>query len=256
MTSFHLRTSRLRRAHPSLALALASILGASSAPVVAAEGDPATQTPTLDELARRLQALEAREGATAADGAPLTAAELDQRLRVLERKLELQEEAAATKAASTPTVTLAPDKGLAVKSPDGDSEIKLRGLVQADGRFFLGDDQPANDGFLWRRIRPTLEGNFGPLVGFRLTPELAGDSTTIVDAYIDLKFEPRATVRIGKVKGPIGLERLQSGGALPMVERGFPTELVPNRDLGVQLQGALADGRVNYVAGVYNGAPD
>lgn len=255
MTSLHVRTSRLRRAHPSLALALASILGASSAPVVAAEGKPATP-PTLEELARRLQALEAREGATAADGAPLTAADLDQRLRVLERKLELQEEAAAAKAAGTPSVTLAPDKGLAVKSPDGDSEIKLRALVQADGRFFLGDDQPANDGFLWRRIRPTLEGNFGPLVGFRLTPEFAGDSTTIVDAYIDLKFDPRATVRIGKVKGPVGLERLQSGGSLAMVERGFPTELVPNRDLGVQLQGALADGRVNYVAGVYNGAPD
>jgi phosphate-selective porin OprO/OprP len=255
MTSFHFRAPRSRRACPSLALALASILGASSATVVAAEGEPA-QTPTLEELARRLQALEAREGATAADGAPLTAADLDQRLRVLERKLELQEEAAAAKAASTPSVTLAPDKGLAVKSPDGDSEIKLRGLVQADGRFFLGDDAPANDGFLWRRIRPTLEGNIGPLLGFRLTPEFAGDSTTIVDAYVDLKFDPRATVRIGKIKGPVGLERLQTGGALAMVERGFPTELVPNRDLGVQLQGALADARLNYVVGVYNGTPD
>ena len=63
-------------------------------------------------------------------------------------------------------------------------------------------------------------------------------------------------MRIGKVKGPVGLERLQSGGAIALVERGFPTELAPNRDLGVQLQGEVFSNRLNYVVGVYNGAPD
>ena len=67
--------------------------------------------------------------------------------------------------------------------------------------------------FLWRRIRPTIEGSWGSLIGFRLTPEFAGDGATIVDAYVDVKFDPRATLRIGKVKGPIGLERLQSASA-------------------------------------------
>lgn len=41
-------------------------------------------------------------------------------------------------------------------------------------------------------------------------PEFAGDSATVVDAYIDLKFDPAYSVRLGKVKGPLGLERLQS----------------------------------------------
>jgi phosphate-selective porin OprO/OprP len=49
---------------------------------------------------------------------------------------------------------------------------------------------------------------------------------------------------------------LQSASAIEMTERGFPTELAPNRELGAQLQGELASGRVNYVAGIYNGAPD
>ena len=30
-----------------------------------------------------------------------------------------------------------------------------------------------------------------------------------------------------------------------LVERGFPTELAPNRDIGAQLQGALAQSKVN-----------
>src|SRR5690606_1389744 len=62
--------------------------------------------------------------------------------------------------------------------------------------------------------------------------------------------------RAGKVKGPVGLERLQGGGATAFIERGLPTELVPNRELGVQLQGEVLDKTLNYTIGVYNGAKD
>jgi phosphate-selective porin OprO/OprP len=220
----------------------------------------AQSTDDASAFEQRLRAIEQRLGvapdAASANAAPVDA--LDQRLRVIERKLELQAEEAAARAASAPTVALTAARGLSIKSPAADGvELKLRGLVQADGRFFIDDAQvPQNDGFLFRRIRPTLEGSWGPLLGFRLTPEFAGDSATIVDAYVDVKFDPRATLRIGKVKGPVGLERLQSGGAIALVERGFVTELAPNRDLGVQLQGELLGGELAYAIGAYNGAPD
>ena len=218
----------------------------------------AAEPPTVDSLSERLRVLEQRLGtaspAPSAAGDPVAA--LDQRLRVIERQLEIQQEEATVRATTAPVVAVG-DKGLSVKTPKGDYEIKLRGLVQADHRVFTGDDDPAfNDGFLFRRIRPTIEGSFGKLVAFRLTPEFAGDSATVVDAYVDLKFDPRYTLRVGKLKGPVGLERLQSGGAIALVERGFPTELAPNRDLGAKLQGELAAGRISYAAGVFNGAPD
>ncbi|HXU44714.1 MAG TPA: porin, partial [Thermoanaerobaculia bacterium] len=63
-------------------------------------------------------------------------------------------------------------------------------------------------------------------------------------------------VRAGKFKVPVGLERLQSGSDILFVERGFPTNLVPNRDLGIQVHGDLATGTVNYQVGVFNGVPD
>lgn len=232
-------------AHGLLALAVATALPAQ------AQSHAAASDPVVQELLRRIEALERRLGEAPATAAGQPVA-IESRLRSLEEKPAAA--SAPAKAADAPKVSLDASKGLAVKA--GALEVKVRGLVQGDGRFFIDDNGASNDGFLFRRVRPTLEGTWGELIGFRLTPEFAGDSATLVDAYVDLKFDPRATVRIGKVKGPIGLERLQGGGAITFIERGFPTELAPNRDLGVQLQGAFSDSRVAYTVGVYNGAAD
>ena len=214
-------------------------------------------TPTLEALAARVEQLErALAAREAASGTFIDEnAQLKQRVAVLERQLELQDEAATAAKASAPVLTVN-DKGVAAKSADGAYEFKLRGTVQADQRSFLEGDGGQNDGFLFRIVRPTLEGQLGKLVVFKLTPDFAGDTPSLVDAYVDLRFDPRYTLRVGKFNGPVGLERLQSSSALAMMERAFPTELAPNRDIGVQLQGEFAQGRVSYAAGVFNGSAD
>jgi len=40
------------------------------------------------------------------------------------------------------------------------------------------------------------------------------------------------------------------------LERGLPTNLVPDRDIGVQLHGDILGGTIVYAAGVFNGSPD
>ncbi|BDU15062.1 OprO/OprP family phosphate-selective porin [Lysobacter auxotrophicus] len=248
---------RTRRSSvPALAGSALACAIAIAAPVHAQSNAPLT----VEELTRRLQAIEQRLG-TAPAGDTVDAnglADLDQRLRVIERKLDLQAEEAEARVASTPVVSLSANKGLSIKSPPpGDVELKFRGLAQADGRFYIDDDaNPQNDTFLWRRAQLTLEGSWGPLLAFRITPELAGDSVTLLDAWADLRFSPAATLRIGKTKAPVGLERLQASNATEAIELGFPSELAPGRDIGVQLQGELAKGTVNYVVGAYNGTVD
>ena len=220
----------------------------------------AQQALTVEALQKRLEALERRVGgsAVAAEGEAVEPGlgDLDQRLRILERRLELQQEEQVAKAKEVAVVTVN-DKGASLKSANGDYEIKLRGLVQGDARFYL-DGVPAgtNDTFLLRTARPTLEGSLGKLVAFRLTPEFAGDSASIVDAYVDLRFNPAYTLRVGKFTSPVGLERLQSSAALSEIERALPSELAPNRDIGVQLQGEFANSEVSYAIGVFNGAVD
>ncbi len=242
----------MHRIKPLVTATAFALLSTQTTPV----GASALDADAVRALVERLERLERRLGADAPADAGAELADLQQRLAILERKLEIQNEEAAAKATTTPAVSIG-EKGLAVKTPKGDFDFKLRGTVQFDHRAFLGDDDPGfNDSVLFRRVRPSLEGSFGPLIAWRLTPEFAGDGATLIDAYVDVRFDPRYTLRVGKLKGPVGLERLQSASALSMIERGFPTELAPNRDLGAQLQGDVLGGRLNYAVGVFNGAPD
>ncbi len=189
--------------------------------------------------------------------------ELEQRLLVLERNLELSSEAREAKEKAAPLVN-AGAGGFSITNAKKDYELKFSAVAQFDARTFL-DGARANgskldDGFVTRRLRPTIQGKLGDLVGFRFTPEFAGggvgSSASIVDAYVDLNFNKAAVVRVGKQKSAISIDRLRSGAALPFLERGLANELAPNRDLGVSLNGQVAKNTVTYTAGIFNGVAD
>jgi phosphate-selective porin OprO/OprP len=147
--------------------------------------------------------------------------------------------------------------GFSVQSESGDFRLQLRGYAQFDGRFFSGDEGAlAVDTFLLRRVRPILQGTLGRYFEFSLMPDFGGGVAVIQDAWLDFKPSPKLRVRVGKMKAPVGLERLQSATVIAFVERAFPTALVPNRDVGVMVHGDLAEGVVSYAAGIFDGAPD
>lgn len=158
--------------------------------------------------------------------------------------------------ADTPLNITAGKGGFQLSSPDGDFVLKIRGIIQADGRFFLQDQPAAVDTFTMRRVRPIFEGTVFTIFDFRFTPDFGGGTTVIQDAYLDARFQPAAKVRFGKAKAPFGLERLQSAADIEFVERSLATFLVPNRDLGIQLFGDLAGGKVSYAAAIMNGVVD
>ena len=155
-----------------------------------------------------------------------------------------------------PTVSAGSD-GFSLQSEAGDFRLQLRGYVQFDGRFFSGDEGAlAVDTFVLRRVRPILQGTLGRHFDFSLVPDFGGGTTVLQDAWLDFKPSPKLRVRVGKFKSPVGLERLQSATAISFVERAFPTALVPNRDVGVEVHGDLAEGVLAYAAGIFDGAPD
>lgn len=182
--------------------------------------------------------------------------EIDQRQRIFERRLEIEKEEAAAKAKDAPTFSAGKD-GFSLRSADSKFQLKLRAYAQTDGRFFLGDDEKRlTNAFLQRRIRPIFEGTLDKNFDFYVMIDFAGGATVLQDAYVDFRYWPQARLRIGKLKQPFGLERLQSGANLLFVERGFPTGLVPNRDIGVQLHGELVKGAITYAVGAFNGVAD
>ena len=190
---------------------------------------------------------------TASDTARLD--DIEQTARIALRKHELLEEEAAKRAKEAPRVTI-DDKGFGLALPDKSYVLKIRGLLQTDGRFFF-DDQAlqANNTFLIRRFRPSLDGTLFSLVDFRMVPEFAG-TVQILDAYIDVHPWEWLRVRAGKMKGPVGLERLQSDADLALLERALDQNLSSQRDVGVVLWGDIAGGIFQYIAGAFNGDPD
>jgi phosphate-selective porin OprO and OprP len=155
----------------------------------------------------------------------------------------------------SPTVSGSSEGG--VQWEGGSYRIEARALVQVDGRFFEGDEGGVGvDGFLLRRVWPILQGTVAKHFDFNITPDFGGGTTVLQDAYLDVRFRPEVRLRAGKFKPPTGIERLQSASNIAFVERAFPTALVPNRDVGVQLHGELAGGVVAYATGIFDGAPD
>jgi phosphate-selective porin OprO/OprP len=201
--------------------------------------------------------------------------ELDQKVKVLARKNEVAEEDAVNSKKSTPIVK-ASTSGFSLGSADGKNEIKFRGLLQADHRhYFDGANDVRNrsniragsldeNGFhdaedtsLLRRVRPTIEGKVADIYGFRFTPEFAGGSASVVDAYVDANVNPAFKIRAGKQKSIVGLERLQGGGDIKFIERSYVTNaILPNRDLGVTVSGDVLDNKLSYGIGIVNGVND
>ena len=147
--------------------------------------------------------------------------------------------------------------GFTLQSENGDYVLKLTGYVQADGRFVTGDDANAVvDTFLLRRVRPIFQGTVAKYFDFYLNPDFGGGTVVLQDAYADVHFGSKLRFRPGKIKSPFGIERLQSGQSLLFVERALPNNLVPNRDVGLQVHGEFAQGAFGYQAAVLNGVTD
>src|SRR5262245_64381616 len=123
----------------------------------------------------------------------------------------------------SPPHVVAGQDGIAIESGDGEYRLQIGLLVQADGRFAVGDSaQPIPDLFALRRLRPYFRGRFGRHFEFYLNPDFAGGTLVVQDAYFDTIFSPAFRVRTGKGKTPFGLERLHSASNLLFMDRALP----------------------------------
>jgi phosphate-selective porin OprO/OprP len=165
--------------------------------------------------------------------------------------------AAAQEPSPAAPVVRAGPEGFSLRSGAGDFEIRLRGYLQVDGRWFVADEEGrGTDTIVVRRARPILEGTLYRIFAFRFMPDFGGGQTVLYDGYLEARISKAARLRAGKFKPPVGLERLQSATALAFLERTAPTLLVPSRDVGLQLGGELLESRLEYAVGLFNGVPD
>ena len=146
--------------------------------------------------------------------------------------------------------------GFILQASDGGSKLLIGGISQFDARVFADGDPAHVDQFAFRTLRLDLRGTVFDHYDFKFMPDFAGGKLVVQDAYVDVRYTDAVKLRFGKFKVPFGLERLQNETSTTFTERGLPTQLAPNRDLGVQVFGELEDGALAYQLGIFNGVAD
>jgi phosphate-selective porin OprO/OprP len=234
---------------------MAAVLLLSAVPGAAiADADVASLLKRIDEQDQRIRALERRLEALQA-GNPVVAA--DPATWANGRPSAQVPTLASAPGSPQPLVRVGPD-GIGLLSTDGSTQLRFGGEFTFDGRFFSDELTPDGSRSTWlvRRARPIIDGTFGGIFDYRFMPDFAGGKTIIQDAYVAARFHPWAVLTAGKFKQPFGLERLQFSANNRFLELGLPSDLVPNRDLGVQLSGKVLGGRLGYQVGWFNGTLD
>ena len=236
------------------------------APCLKAEEVTPTKKPTVEELEARIRVLEERlsrlevqNGARADTSASDLAQAGSQAPAPTSPPHPVAEQQAASATEANPQIFAGPG-GFSFQSADGADQIRFHGEFDFDGRFY--DDNLTPDGqrstWLLRRARPIIEGTFANIFDFRFNPDFAGGKTVIQDAFVAARFNPLFIVTAGKFKEPFGLERLQLSPNNRFIELGLPSDLVPNRDLGLQVSGtwSYGTGNLTYQAGWFDGVMD
>lgn len=124
-----------------------------------------------------------------------------------------------------------------------------------------------------RRIRLSAFVTIDDFVSAKIEPDFGGlDGVEMRDAYGRLTFGPGAKLQVGQFKRPFDGFNLVSSSQLLTIERDVDVPGVPglragslsefvdafglgSYDVGAMLFGTVADGRLDYHAGVFNGEP-
>lgn len=152
-------------------------------------------------------------------------------------------------------------KARAVVVDNDDFRLAVRGFGQFIAVPYVGSDALLENGDVvdfpgmrMRRLALGLEGRAGENLSFDVWVDLA-TGFELTQARLAWTFLPALTLEAGVVKVPFSKSAVQSSAELLFSERPLSVErLLPDRQPGVALYGALFDGLATYRAGVFNGA--
>jgi len=248
---------------------MAAVMGSSIASVMAgmllAPGPSYAQAPSVAQLQKEINRLQ--QQLNALQGLDQKVQVLDKQLQTTQQQQQAQQQQAqqqqedVKKFSELPIITVG-TQGLAVTSPDKQYTLKIHGIIQADGQFYTnGDDKTAPGGvtsstFILNRVRPIVDGTVFGSYDYHIEPDFGQGKTVLQDGWLNAHPYQEAQLMIGKFKSPFGIERLQQDSNLLFIQRGLTTNLIPNRDIGVESDGDLLDRALTYQLAVLNGVPN
>jgi phosphate-selective porin OprO/OprP len=146
-----------------------------------------------------------------------------------------------------------------------ESKLSVGGFLH--GNFESGQAPDArfagiNDRFLLRRARLNVTAGFVENFLFKLESDFGNNSISpktgasgqLTDVFAAWTKYPAASLRFGQFKTPYGFEQLTSDTKTMTVERALPSDrLTLSRQIGAAVYGDVAQKRVSYTLGAFNG---
>lgn len=140
-----------------------------------------------------------------------------------------------------------------IRSADGNFRMQFGGRLQFDWRSHTGTATPPSSFFI-RRARFEAEGELFKHYEYKVQGDFADTGSALLrDGYININYNPAFQVKFGQFKAPFSQEELRSSKYYEFVERSSLANLTPARTPGLMFHGELADGRLEYYAGAFNG---
>ena len=152
-----------------------------------------------------------------------------------------------------------------VKAAGKEQKLSIGGYVQAHAEFGRAPDARyagINNRVQLRRARITTKGVFAEGFEFTLQPDFGNNSVAgntgyragLADGFLAWTKYEAANLQIGQFKSAFGYEQLLADTKLPLVERSLPNDMLTvSRQMGVALLGTVANKRITYNVGAYNG---
>jgi phosphate-selective porin OprO and OprP len=137
-----------------------------------------------------------------------------------------------------------------------DDDLRLPGTEEGGdpkGSFRIRRAKTELSGWVWRKeLTYELQLSWAGAEAGASTTEPLEDFILTWDASRKKTFQ----ITVGQFKVPLGRQEMTSSNRLQFVDRDLLSfEFTRGRDIGVQLQGLVAKGRLEYRAGVFNGNP-
>jgi phosphate-selective porin OprO and OprP len=146
--------------------------------------------------------------------------------------------------------------GFQFSSDDDEFQLQFHNLTQIDLRYYTQPGQdPVHSGFSIPRQRWYFTGRLTRAFEFYTTINRGFGTLDLYDAFINYRYDDRLMFKVGRFKTPFTYE-FYAISAPDMIspERSlFHSNFSPNRQLGLMSWGQLADKRIDYAVGLFNG---
>jgi phosphate-selective porin OprO/OprP len=147
--------------------------------------------------------------------------------------------------------------GLRFDTEDEEFQLQFHDLTQTEYRGFpgVGDQSPLKSQFFIPRQRWYFTGRATKNVEFYTVINRGYSSLDLLDAFLNLNFDPRIQFRLGRTKTPTSYEYYMiAEGDLIAPERSlYIGNLAGNRQNGWMAHGVVFDKRAEYAIGAFNG---